>query len=216
MPPAPTEDASGSVAVLLYPGCTIAEVIDLSTQLRNAGRTVVHVASTGEQITDQSGLVMVPTGTVATIDAETVDLLAIPGGDPGSIIDDERIADWIRAVADNGMVAGICAGVLVMAASGLLAGRRATHNYRAPWAPREVEDFVSSYWSDVDVEPDPTIGVVTDGSLVTALPGAAIEFAMTVASMVGAIDEARASLVARERRGEHVPELWPRAGEIDG
>ena len=206
---------SGAVVVLLYPGCTIAEVIDVSTRLRNVGREVLHVASTDEVIVDASGLTMVPDLGLTQVDSATVGVLVIPGGDPGSIMDDDAVAEFVNAVANSGLVAGICAGVLVMARAGVLAGRKATHNYRAPWAPVEVEQFVAEFWTGVEVEPDPTVGVVTDGRLVTALPGAANEFAVTVATMAGALDRSRADMVLRERRGEHVPELWRSADKND-
>lgn len=198
----------GSVVILLYPGCTIAEVVALSTRLRNAGRQVLHVATAHEPIADESGLTMVPDNALKSVDPATVEVLAIPGGDPGSVMEDEAVAEFVRAVGGTGIVAGICAGVLVMARAGVLVGRKATHNYRAPWAPIEVEQFVSEFWAGVDVEADPTVGVVTDDRLITALPGAANEFAVTVATVAGALDPGKAEMVLRESRGEHVPELW--------
>lgn len=199
---------SPNAGVLLYPGCTIAEVIELATRLADAQVHVVFHAVGSEVITDRSGLQLRPDAVVEELDPAALDAVIVPGGDPEAIVDDPRVTRLLGSVANSGgLVAGICAGVLVMGSAGLLRGRSITHNYRAPWAPPEISAFVERFWDDAQVEPDPSVGVVVDGHVITALPNATIEFAMTVCRQLGVYGPERAAQVGRYLRGEHVAEL---------
>ncbi|MEM9653520.1 MAG: DJ-1/PfpI family protein [Actinomycetota bacterium] len=208
-PPKPGQSAR----VLLYPGCTIAEVIELATRLTDGGVDVRYVAAGTAAgilaITDRSGLRLTPDSPIDAADPASVDLVVIPGGDPAAIMNDPKVSRLLGEVADGGgIIAGICAGVLVIAAAGLLVGRSVTHNYRPPWAPPEVSSFVAHFWEGAIVEPDPSVGVVVDDRLVTALPNATVEFAMTVCRLLGLYSDDRADRVGRHLRGEYVAELY--------
>ncbi len=195
-------------AVLLYPGCTVAETIELTTRLGGLGVEVTHVGATVGPIRDRSGLSMNPDGPIGDLDPATVDVLVLPGGDPEVIVEDDRVLDVVASVAGNGgRVAGICAGVLVMAAAGLTAGRSITHNYRQPWAGPEIARFVDRFWAGATVEPDPGVGVVVDGPIITALPNATVEFALTVCQELGLYSSTDVELLARHLRGDFVAEL---------
>ena len=194
--------------VVLYPGCTIAEVIELTTRLAGFEAEVVVAAVDGAPIEDQSGLRMLPDVTIAALDPAGVDLVVVAGGDPGSVIDDPQTLGFLEAADSAGATtAAICAGVLLVAAAGLVTGRHITHNYRAPWAPEEVERFVDRFWTDAVVEPDPTVGVVVDGRLVTALPNATVDFTVTVLETVGLVDGTRGDHLRTHLRGGFVAEL---------
>ena len=195
-------------AVVLYPGCTIAEVIELATRLRSHGLEVVMAAIGTDPVVDQSGLPMSPTVDLTTLDVGILRVVVVPGGDPGSVIEDERMLGFLRAAGDSGAtVAAICAGVLLSAAAGLTQGRHITHNYRAPWAPEQVERFVDRFWSGASVQPDPSIGVVVDGKLITALPNAVIDFTVTTLEQLDLIDAGYGALLRRHLGGEFVAEL---------
>ncbi|MEM9133579.1 MAG: DJ-1/PfpI family protein [Actinomycetota bacterium] len=199
---------SPHAGVLLYSGCTIAEVIELVTRLADAQIRVVFAGAGSEVITDRSGLQLRPDASVEDLDSAALDVVIVPGGDPEAIIGDPRVARLLSSVANSGgLIAGICAGVLVMGSAGLLRGRSITHNYRAPWAPPEISAVVERFWEDAQVEPDPSVGVVVDGQVITALPNATIEFAMTVCRRLGVYGTDRAAQLGRYLRGEHVAEL---------
>lgn len=205
----PTERPRHAI-VLLYPGCTIAEVIELATRLADADFDVVFGAVDPAPLIDRSGLRIQPAAGVESLDPTTADAVIVPGGDPEAVIDDPAVAGLLRtALEAGGLVAGICAGVLVMAAAGVLQGRSITHNYRPPWAPPEVVAFVERSWLGAMVEPDPAVGVVVDGPIITALPNATIEFTTTVCHHLGLYDADRARHIGRHLRGEHVVELYP-------
>lgn len=200
--------------VLLYPGCTIAEVIELATRLRGAEHDVVFVSVDGGDVIDQSGLIMVADRPIDEIDRSRVGAVIIPGGDPEAIMGDAGVRSLITTVASNGgVVAGICAGVLVLADAGLLKGRHITHNYRFPWADREVEEFVRPLLDGAEVEPAVGDVVCIDhnqsgATIITALPNATIQFTSAVGQALQLFDDDAAELLERHLAGEFVPELW--------
>ena len=204
-----------TTVVLLYPGCTIAEVIEVATRLKGAELDVQFVSVDGGDVIDESGLIMVPDKAIDEIDRSKVDAVIVPGGDPEAIIGNQAIQKLVSTVAGNGgVVAGICAGVLVLGDAGVLAGRHITHNYRSPWAPPEVAEFVRNLLEGADVEP-PVGNVVcvdrgsgSNGVVITALPNATIEFTTAVGQALGLFNADVAELLERHLAGEFVPELF--------
>lgn len=87
----------------------------------------IHLtAKSMEPVVDGSGLQIVPTTLFAV--CPQADILFVPGG-PGqlSLMDDAETLDFVRRQAGEAKyVTSICTGSLVLAASGLLTGYRAT------------------------------------------------------------------------------------------
>ncbi len=208
-----------SCVVLLYAGCTIAEVIEVATRLSDGDVETQFVSVGGADVIDQSGLIMVPDRAIDEIDRSAVRCVVVPGGDPEEIMGDQSVRALLGSVAENGgVVAGICAGVLVLADAGLLNGRHITHNYRAPWASEDVEAFVGPLLEGANVEP--TVGDVAvvdhapnGATIITALPNAMIEFTTAVGQAVGLFGDEAAELLERHLRGEFVPELFGGASD---
>ncbi len=100
------------------------------------------------------------------------DLLLVPGGFGTRLLErDTRVLDWVRAVdATTRLTVSVCTGALVLAAAGLLRGRRAnTH-----WAVRER---LAGYGAIPTAE-----RVVRDGKVATAAGvSAGIDLALTLA-----------------------------------
>lgn len=132
-------------------------------------------------VTDRTGPVTTDVGTLAlsataTLDEVTrPDVLVVPGG-PGQIVrmTDTRLLDWLRAVdATTTWTTSVCTGSLLLAAAGLLDGRRAT-----------------SHWLALDQLPafgaQPTgERVVFDGKYVTAAGvSSGIDMALTLAGRI--------------------------------
>lgn len=203
-----------SCVVLLYTGCTIAEVIEIATRLRGDEVDVSFVSVGGGDVIDQSGLIMVPDRPIDEVDRSRIDCVIVPGGDPEEVMGDPAVQALLTATAGNGgVVAGICAGVLVLADAGILRGRHITHNYRAPWATDDIEEFVRPLLEGATIEP--TIGdvVCVDGAadgptIITALPNATIAFTAVVGQAMGLFGDVGAELLERHLAGEFVPELF--------
>ncbi len=111
----------------------------------------------GRPLRTHSGLGLMPDAALA--DCAPPDLLVVPGGycteDP-----DPRLVAWLR---EHGSRAGrrvsVCTGAFLLAAAGLLDGRRATTH----WA--YCADFAARY-PDVELDPEPIY--VRDGDVATS------------------------------------------------
>lgn len=179
------------VAVLLYPGCIFFEIA-LAAETLRARYALRYYTPEGNAHAASNGAEIAASGSYATLaQAEPVALL-IPGGDPRSILlPTDRAAPAIMAQAGrNVLLAGICAGNLVLAASGCLRGRRATHNYTLEHTPPDKVAATAGYWSGIDfVRAD----LVQDGQIITAQPWAYRQYAAAVAVSLDAITPEEAS-----------------------
>jgi transcriptional regulator GlxA family with amidase domain len=118
---------------------------------------VTILSSDGAPVGTSSGLTLVPDGTLADA-PRAIDTLIVPGGDgTRTAVRDEMLIDWIRsASARSRRTASVCTGAFLLAAAGLLDGRRATTH----WASAEA---LARRHPRVSVDPDPIF--VRDGEL---------------------------------------------------
>jgi cyclohexyl-isocyanide hydratase len=115
------------VVMLLFPRFT---QLDLTAPYEVFGRCPelqIHLVwKTTDPVTDNNGLKIVPTGTLA--DCPPADILFVTGG-PGQIdlMQDPEVLDFLRRQGERAAyVTSVCTGSLVLAAAGLLTGHRAT------------------------------------------------------------------------------------------
>ena len=182
------------VAVLLYPGCSFFEIALATETLAPRCRLlwltpdgVAHAASTGCAVQADGGFDRLLQQPVAAV--------LVPGGDPASILLPRPLAAAaLQAAAGRGaLLAGICAGSLVLASAGLLRGRRGTHNYTAEHASPEAVATTAPYWAGLQFE---RANLVADGQVITAQPWAYRAFAAAVAQRLGVLDAAAAQALA--------------------
>jgi transcriptional regulator GlxA family with amidase domain len=130
---------------------------------------VFTLARTTAPVTATGGLVVVPSYGFA--DTPVIDLLVVPGGfGTRALLHDQEILDWIRTVAGaSRRVTSVCTGALLLARTGLLAGRRATTH----WAALEL---LGSVGGDVTVVADER--VVDDGVVTSAGVSAGIDMSL--------------------------------------
>jgi len=121
------------IAILLYDRFTALDAVGPYEILgRLPGAQVTFVAERpGEVRTDTRRLALLADAALAELPAP--DVVLVPGG-PGQaeLMGDGAVHEWLRAAdAASSWTASVCTGSLILAAAGLLAGRRATSNWQA-------------------------------------------------------------------------------------
>ncbi len=121
------------IAFVAYPGFTALDMIGPYEVLRNLpGAEVRFVWHAAGPITADSG-VLVLGATHSLAETPTPDLILVPGG-PSTPVHarDEVLLDWLRqAHRTASWTTSVCSGSVILAAAGLLKGRRATSHWLA-------------------------------------------------------------------------------------
>jgi cyclohexyl-isocyanide hydratase len=134
-----------------------------------------------DPITSATGLVLQPTTEMRG--CPQLDVICVPGGvGINPLLEDAETLDFLRAQAAGARyVTSVCTGALVLAAAGLLAGKRATTH----WASQDLLGALGA----VPV----TARVVRDGRIFTGGGvTAGIDFALTLAAEIAGQDAAEA------------------------
>jgi transcriptional regulator GlxA family with amidase domain len=132
---------------------------------------VFTVARGLDTVTATGGLRVLPDYDFAT--APAIDLLVVPGGfGTRALLSDAEALQWVRATASRASrVTSVCTGALLLAKTGILAGKRATTHWGAL-------DLLASIDPSVDV--DRVRRVVDDGVVTSAGVSAGIDMALSV------------------------------------
>ncbi len=157
-------------AFLLFPGLTQLDLTAPHEVFCRAPGAEVHLAwKTLDPVGTEHGLTMAPTITLAALDR--VDVLCVPGGfGVNALLGDDDVLEHLRRLArDARYVTSVCTGALVLAAAGLLRGRRATTH----WMSRE---FLPAFGA----EPAPGRWVEDDGVITGGGVTAGLDFALHV------------------------------------
>jgi putative intracellular protease/amidase len=121
------------IAIVLYPGFTALDFIGPYEVLRNLPEAEVRfVWHQPGPITADSGVLIV--GATHSFDeTPSPDLLLVPGGmTTFEHARDQKLLDWVRKVdAGTTWTASVCSGSVILAAAGLLQGKRATSHWMA-------------------------------------------------------------------------------------
>ncbi|TDO62536.1 transcriptional regulator GlxA family with amidase domain [Kribbella sp. VKM Ac-2571] len=177
----------------MYDGVTLldvtgpVEVLHQANQVGSGQYETVLVSAVGGQVTTASGLVLA--GTITPEKAGMVDTVVVAGAD--HLVDGvpSEVLDVTAALAAKaGRVASVCSGAFVLAALGLLDGRRATTHWRHAAA-------MARQYPKVEVVPDALH--ITDGRYVTSAGiSAGVDLTLALVEADHGADTARA--VARE------------------
>ena len=138
-PPSPRQ-----VAILLYPGVQSLDVtgpLEVFTGARDLiasgacserGYEIRTFSVDGAPLRTSSGLMLTPDGDLREVPAE-LDTLIVPGGRGSRLtVTDEALLEWIGVTAARARrTAAVCTGAFLLAAAGLLDGRRATTHWSA-------------------------------------------------------------------------------------
>ncbi len=147
--------------------------------LRRVGFEVKTVGVTGKTVTGSHGISVVADILPAEM-TETIDMLIIPGGMPGT----RHLDEWdgmdtllARATNEGARIAAICAAPMILGKRGYLNGRYAV------CFPGFENHLIGAKSSEGRV--------ITDGAFTTAVGmGAALEFAAELVSCLAGIDTA--------------------------
>ncbi len=165
-----TVPAARTIEVLAYPSVQLLDVTgplqvfatanDHITQAGGAAPYVLRVIAKGGQAVTASAGLAIAAGPLPRASL-SVDTLLVAGG-PGveAAAADPALVDWVRQHATKARrVASVCTGAYLLAASGVLDGRRAATHWSV------CKEFARRYPA-VRVEPDPIF--VRDGSVWTS------------------------------------------------
>ncbi|MET9518947.1 GlxA family transcriptional regulator [Streptomyces sp. NPDC002994] len=130
----------------------------LQTRDGGPGAYRIRTASLdGAPVRTSSGLTLVPDAALA--DEPAPHTLLVPGGQ-GTRAPDPRLIKWLRENAPRAeRLVSVCTGALLLAAAGLLDGRRVTTH----WV---VTDHLARTYPAVEVDPDPIY--LRDGNVATS------------------------------------------------
>jgi len=162
------------VLILLAPGFEEIEAVTTIDILRRAG-VEVTVAGTAEGTIEGSRRVkLLADLSIDKVAGGDYDMIVLPGGQPGTnnLAADERVRRILKEAREKEKyISAICAAPSILAASGLLKGKRATSH---PSVRERMEG--------IDYAED---RVVIDGKYVTSRsPGTAMEFAFTLVRLL--------------------------------
>lgn len=164
------------VLVLLAEGCEEIEAVTLVDILRRAEFEVVVAGLLAGPVTASRGVVLVPDTDLDSARQSDYELIVLPGGAGGAqrLREDARVLELLRRQHAAGRwLAAICAAPTVLAAAGLLEGRRATS------FPGHLATFGVK---GLDYREE---AVVRDGRIVTSRgPGTAMDFALELVQLL--------------------------------
>ncbi|MER5195797.1 DJ-1/PfpI family protein [Streptomyces sp. NPDC002755] len=177
------------IAVVVYDRFTALDVVGPYEMLSRApGAEIVFVAEGRGPVRTESGFLAV-TADRALSEVPAPDVVIVSGG-PGqsALMDHAPLLDWLRtADATSTWTTSVCSGSLLLAAAGLLEGRRATSHWLA--LP-QLEVF--------GVEPTGE-RVVFDGKYVTAAGvSSGIDMGLALLGRIAGDDHARAVQLGTE------------------
>ena len=153
------------LAFPVYPGVTPLDLVGPLTVLRNLTGSAYRAVVVGERadpLPTDTALQLVPAATFAGVPAPFA--VVVPGGGPATVaaMADEALVGYVRSAAATAQLVGATGnGALVLAAAGLLTGRRAAAHWAyAEQLQRHGVTWVPERW-------------VEDGRFLTAAGGAA-------------------------------------------
>jgi transcriptional regulator GlxA family with amidase domain len=146
------------------------------------------VSSSGDDVVGTSGLRIGVDGAIGDVRGDIDTLLVVGGDGSAEAVGDEHLVRSVRRLARRSRrVASVCTGAFVLAAAGLLDGKRATTHWRSC-------DALAQLHPEVTVEPDPIF--VRDGNVITSA-GVTAGMDLALALVEEDLDRALSLAVAR-------------------
>lgn len=144
---------------LIYDGCCFYEIVTLSYFMSFSGCDLVFCAPEGKPVKAMEGFTVQPDLSLRELNREQIRSLILPGGAISAVNHQEIWSLLQQLKAKQVLIAGICAGVDVLDAAGILEGIHSTHS----------------------VDED----LVRDGNIITARANVYLDFAIKTAEVLG-------------------------------
>ncbi|MEO1626827.1 MAG: DJ-1/PfpI family protein [Bacteroidota bacterium] len=178
------------IIIYIYNGMTMLDAIGPYEVLRNvAGVNIKFVSKQKGEITADSHFVHL-NSKYSIDEISKADILLIPGSTIAFVreMKDEKVLDWIRQLDKTTLkTVSVCTGSLILAATGLLEGKKATSH----WRPIHL-------LSDFGVTPTRE-RMVEEGKIITAAGvSAGIDMAIHLVSVLWGEKEAKAAQLSIE------------------
>jgi transcriptional regulator GlxA family with amidase domain len=178
------------IAIVVYPGFTALDFIGPYEVLRNLPDAEIRFLwHEPGPITADSGVLIV--GATHSFDeTPSPDILLIPGGmTTTEHARDKKLLDWVRQAHETATwTASVCSGSVILAAAGLLDGKRATSHWMALSALKAL-----------GAKPVSDERIVQEGDIVTSAGvSAGIDLAMWLAGQIAGEDRAKTIQLAIE------------------
>ena len=179
-----------TVTFVIFDGFDLLDVAGPFEVFGEAGYELTVAAPNAGPVRSDTGLTIHADSSVANLDPRRLGTLLVVGGEGvETSLDDRTLIDWVATAAkDADRVASVCLGAFILAAAGLLDGRRATTHWRD--ADRLAREYPS-----VIVDSDPIY--VQDGPIWTSA-GVAAGMDLALALVEADLGPQRALGVARE------------------
>jgi transcriptional regulator GlxA family with amidase domain len=178
------------IAIVTYPGCTALDFIGPYEVLRWLPDTEVRfVWHQPGPVTADSGVLVIG-ATHSFAETPSPDVILVPGGmTTVEHARDEALLDWVRKVHRGATwTASVCSGSIILAAAGLLNGKRATSH----WMALPILKTLGAI----------AVGderVVHEGQIVTSAGvSAGIDLALWLAGQIGGEDRAKVIQLSME------------------
>ncbi len=172
------------IAILLFDRLTALDAVgpyEVLSRLPDAELTFV-AQEPGPKRTDTGRLALLADASLG--DVPHPDIVLVPGGPgQGALMEDGPVHEWLRAAHESSTwTVSVCTGALILAAAGVLAGKRATTHWAA------LDELAG-----LGVECVADQRVVFDGKLVTAAGvSAGIDMALALAARIAGEQMAQA------------------------
>lgn len=170
------------IGMLLFPGLTQLDLTGPYEVLARMQGAKVHLIwKTTDPVRSEHGMLLVPDRTFA--ECPPLEMIFVPGGGGvNALMEDAMVLDFLRSRTESARyVTSACTGSLVLAAAGLLTGKRAATHWMSL-------DLLEKFGAIAQKE-----RVVMDGKFITGGGvTSGIDFALQVAALVRGEEEARA------------------------
>jgi transcriptional regulator GlxA family with amidase domain len=156
-----TDDERVHVVFVIYPGFQILDLTGPHEVFQQAGPYRMEiVAAQAGPVRSGGGLAVEPTATVGEYGGPIDTLVVVGGRGKIEACGDESLVEWIRQAAGRARrVTSVCTGAFLLAAAGLLDGRRVVTHWSAC-------ESLAELYPAVIVDPDPLF--VQDGNVWTS------------------------------------------------